>query len=158
MGACKRVRATQGTNTGGRSGREDKAFTAPTSHDAGRVTAVRELNIRRVTRELNSRRLKSSGNNNVAQRVHREAGKSADSQRQRQNGTAGAARQQQKALARQRKAETLYSRWLSHTKRLRLVAEMGNQNVQIATTQENTVNFFKGERFGFAGRAEGTRS
>ena len=33
----------KGTNTGGRSAKEDKATTAPTSHDAGRVRAVRGL-------------------------------------------------------------------------------------------------------------------
>ena len=33
--------ATKGTNTGGRRGREDKALTAPTSHEAGRARAVR---------------------------------------------------------------------------------------------------------------------
>ena len=32
-----------GTNTGGRSGREDKDLTASTSHGAGRVGAVRAL-------------------------------------------------------------------------------------------------------------------
>ena len=34
----------KGTNTGGRSAKEDKATTAPTSHEAGRVRAVRGLN------------------------------------------------------------------------------------------------------------------
>ena len=34
----------KGPNTGGRSGREDQAVPAPTPHEAGRVSAARELN------------------------------------------------------------------------------------------------------------------
>ena len=35
----------KGTNTGGRSGRASKAFTAPTLHEAGRAISVGELNV-----------------------------------------------------------------------------------------------------------------
>ena len=38
------MKVSQGYNTGGRSDKEGKALTAPTSHEAGRARAVRELN------------------------------------------------------------------------------------------------------------------
>ena len=84
---------------------------------------------------------------NTAQGVHREASKSAESQRQ--NGTTGAERLQQKVAAR----TTEESGDAVTKEALEDFGRCGQQpEFRIATTQENIVN-----SFGFAGRAAGTR-